>query len=523
MDTALCDPLPTPAEMAAWDRACVKELGLHPHVLMERASLEALAALAGETGPPDGKRVVVLAGPGQNGGDALALARHLFLAGARPEILLLRPRSRSRASAGYNLRLCVRLGLPMRALTPASLARALDRADIVVDGLLGTGFSGALKGDVLAVVETLNARAGRAFVLALDIPSGLCGLTGRPSPAAVRAGATVTFEAPKTGLITAEAQAFVGRLRVRPIGVPERVKTAHPVERHLLTARLAALLPRPEPGLHKGRAGRVLVIGGSRGLCGAPHLAALAALRAGAGLVTAACPGGLEALVKSGSPDIMTLPLGKGETLTPAEAPALRRAMEQADAVVLGPGLGRDPATAELLGRLAEIPVPAVWDADALYVLARDPDLRARLGPNAVLTPHPGEAARLLDSDAARVQADRVRAARTMARETGAVCLLKGPASLTAPADPDDGRLFVSPFIEPNLAVGGSGDVLSGLLGACLAGGMAPLPAACLAVYWHGLAGRILATTYPGRGNLASDIAGALPLARKEFVHADRP
>lgn len=510
-----CTPVPTPAEMAVWDMAAMRDFGFHPHVLMENAARGAFDVLSKEYGPLPGARVHLYAGPGQNGGDALALARMLFQAGADPLILLARSRARFRKSAGYNLRLAKALGLPFAPLSRSG-AQAAGHADIVVDGLLGTGFRGPLTPDFAAFVARMNARSGRAFIFSLDIPSGLDGATGLPGPDAVRADATATFEAVKIGLFLPHARPYTGRLHVCPIGIPDKVKTAQPASFAAIAPGIMDLVPAADPLMHKGAAGRVLVIGGSPGLAGAPLLAAVGAMRAGAGLVTVACPADIERLVKAGHPEIMTAPLsGSARGGWSADmAPAARELAEAADAVAIGPGLGRLPGTGEFLAALfnaGPLAAPVVLDADALYALAGRPDLAEKIGPRAVLTPHPGEMARLLGLTIPEIESGRAAAARALARRTGAVAVLKGPGTVIVDGGDPDAAAVISPHAAPNLAVGGSGDVLTGVVARLLAAGQPPLLAASLGVYWHGLCGQLLADEYPRRGNTACEVADALP------------
>lgn len=575
--------LPSPREMAAWDRAAA-ELGLPEALLMENAAREALHALRAETGEPTrelaGVSVLLLMGAGNNGGDAACLARHLLDARARPVVVHTRPLARSRGAAGRHVRLARRCGVRFIALPggDGALAGILEREApaIIVDGLLGTGFSGNLRPKEEQLVRTVNAWRERAFIVALDIPSGLNGLTGQPQPEAVRAHATVTFEAAKPGLVLPEAAPWVGRLHVRPIGIPRRVRDALPASFRLLTPALAARFPRPSPLWHKGSAGRVLIIGGSVGpqgdLTGAPRLAALGALRAGAGLVTVAAPAGICAAIKAGCPDIMMRPLGPEGTRdwTPDLRDDILRALAGCDTAVIGPGMGRAEATAALtrdvLGAPGSRP-PLVIDADALHALARNlpeqdwtdpPDQTAEatgtktaadgaspgwtladlVRPADTLTPHPGEAAFLLGLTSAEVQADRFAALAALRSLAPGVWLLKGagtliarssgtssPRSAATPATSSGGQdspVIIAPFAEPTLAVGGSGDVLAG----CLAALSAQLRhesdaselAASLAVLLHAEAGRLLARRFPARGDTATDIADALPLARAHFL-----
>lgn len=516
-------PLPTPREMANWDNASA-EFGVLPALLMENASRAALLALCDalsiDAGSLTGKRVLLLAGPGNNGGDAIALARHLHDAGA--EVLLLHTKSRVeyKGEAAYHFDLALRDGVPARLASEVDI-RDLRAFDIVVDGLLGTGLSGELRPDMLTLVRMVNELGQRTFVLALDIPSGLSGLTGRPLPESVRADCTVTFEAAKIGLMQPEAAPFVGRLDARRIGIPRAVRETHPTEHVLMTAGLAALMKEPGAGMHKGSSGHVLIIGGSSGLAGAPMLAALAAMRAGAGLATIACPAGIAPEAKASRPEIMLLPLGAGAQWTADLMDDLTPALARFDAVVVGPGLGRDMGAADFLrAYLDASKLPTVFDADALNHLASKKDLLKKIKESAIVTPHPGEMARLLDISIAEVQADRSGCCRLLAEKCGAACVLKGAASLVA----RKGRpLAVSPYCEPNLAVAGSGDVLSGVAGRLLAGGLDAYLAACLGVFWHGHAGGVLSRDFPYRGNMPLEIAHALPQAIKELKgHAHR-
>lgn len=523
-DPLLCSPLPTPARMNAWDAAAAA-MGLSTELLMENASREALHALEARFKDLRGMTALCLAGPGNNGGDAIALARHLHDAGAEVTLLLTRPASAYKGAPGFHLRLARRAGVCVES---ASRFDSVSAAwpDMVVDGLLGTGLAGEPRPEYAALIDKVNRLGERSFVLSLDIPSGLDGETGKPARSTVIASMTVTFEAAKLGLCLPEASPYVGELVVRPIGMPRVVRERDPASHYLMTPELAAMLPGLDPAMHKGSAGRLLILGGSPGLTGAPMLAALGALRAGAGLVTVGCPKGLEPVLKAGCPDVMTWPLGEEGCLWSADMAALVRSrLGDFDAVVLGPGMGRGPDAAEFLAALAAggLP-PAIWDADALFWLAANP---RDLG-EAIVTPHPGEAARILGASIPEVEASRTRSVRELSTRLGAVAVLKGAGTLVcrgsgvAGMDPSrPAPVFVSPFCEPNLAVGGSGDVLAGIAGALLARDLSPLLAACLGVYWHGLAGRVVSGDFPYRGNLASELVQALPHALTEWLDAE--
>ncbi|WP_027183353.1 bifunctional ADP-dependent NAD(P)H-hydrate dehydratase/NAD(P)H-hydrate epimerase [Desulfovibrio inopinatus] len=518
-----CTPLPTPAEMALWDKTSIEEIGIHGHVLMENASREAVAVLRQQAGDLTGKRVAFLAGPGNNGGDALAMARIALDDGIDPIIYLTKPQNRYKGSAGYNLKLTKKLGIPIATLRPDQLTR-FPRPDILVDGLLGTGFSGELREDFVDIVNAVNTIGQSAFVFAVDIPSGVNGLTGHARPTAVYADVTVTFEAAKFGLVQPQAQPYVGRLIVRSIGIPRQVKAAHPATHVGLGPELGELLDTKDPFIHKGSAGRLLVIGGSRGLTGAPLLCGLAAMRAGSGLVTVACPGGVETALKAGCPDIMTMPTGQTDGWSADLVSLLFDKMRETDSLVVGPGMGRTQEAGLFLQELINhITIPTVYDADALFHLAEAPNFLKSLPHTAVLTPHPGEMARLLGMSIPEVEADRPAAVRRLSEKTDATLVLKGPGTLimsgktpeTAPAP-----IHYAPIFAPCLAVGGSGDILAGMIGALAAKGFSLLPATCLAVYWHGLCGLALEKDYPYRGNLPTEIIDIMPHALKEWLHA---
>lgn len=553
-------PVPTPAEMAQWDREAAA-LGVPEDVLMENAAREALAVLRRRYGPLRGARVLVFMGGGNNGGDAACLARRLLDAGALPHVLHTRPLRSYKGAARRHAELARRLGVPFfSSAAPERLRRAwkdpqrADMApDIIVDGLLGTGFAGPLREKEAALVARINVLAPRSLILALDVPSGLNAATGKAEPDAVRAAVTVTFQAAKPGLVTPGAAPFTGVLEVRPIGMPARVQEDVPASfrlwRPVSVCGAAVVRPDPtdpyvlEPGFmravgagrpaiqsgpaHKGEAGRVVVVGGSEDLSGAPRLAARGALRGGAGLLVAAAPAAAVAAVRGDMPEVTTVSLprppegeGPDAVWSARHVDRLAPALALARAAVVGPGMGRGNGAEYFLEALLELPErpPLVLDADALFALRRKPELLQRLEPRDVLTPHPGEAATLLGMDAEAVQADRFASLDKLAALAPAVWVLKGEGTLAAcPGEPT----FICPCRAPNLAVGGSGDVLAGLIGALIAQGRSSSLAACLAVQAHALAGLLLARRYPLRGNGPRDIADALPEALVLALAAD--
>lgn len=541
-------PVPFPEEMAQWDAEAIR-LGLPEETLMENAARCAMESLrthwAGYGVPLAGASVLLIAGSGNNGGDAFCMARHLLDAGAAPVLVCTREPDGYRGAARHWLNVAMALDIPVFS-AEAWLRGACPiptRPDIVIDGLLGTGFHGTLREREARIVAKVNSIAA-PFVLAVDIPSGLDAHNGRPCPDAVRAHVTVTFQAAKPGLLVPEAEAFTGRLDVRPIGMPRRVQEKNPpsCRTWLLPAQAGGdpaapyvlehgaaplamnwLRQAAVPGTvrkkawhgpaHKGEAGRVLIVGGCSDYTGAPCLAGLGALRCGAGLVTVAGPENVLHAVRSTLPALTTLHLPPKESGQEWHKDALRPlipAIRSSRALVFGPGLGRSEGAAEFADALLNLPQrpPMVIDADALFALARRPELLQKLRPGDVLTPHPGEAASLLGIGSADVQADRFSALAELSRLAPAVWVLKGAGTLIAV--PDEPTV-VSPWNVPQLAVAGSGDVLAGAVGAFLAQGFPSGLAATLGVWLHALAGLRLSETFPMRGCDPHDIANAMP------------
>jgi NAD(P)H-hydrate epimerase len=510
-------PLPTPEEMTHWDRVCMDSYGPSGAILMENASREAFHVLAKNFGDLKGRSAVVFAGSGNNGGDAFALARQLWNHDVKVMILHTKERDTYSGTTAYHLDLALRLDIPCLYLPDYHLD-FLKKVDIVVDGLLGTGFQGDLREEFQTWIQAINKLGTNSFVLSLDIPSGINGTTGSPSPAAVNADVTITFEAAKLGLFLPPSREFVGKLEIKKIGIPKVIPHDLPATHVALTEDILHYLPRPQATMHKGEAGHVLVLGGSVPFTGAPLLSALGAMRSGAGLVTIGSPKTLVHEIKNGWPDIMSLPLGTTEEWNAACAQELQEHISRFHAVVLGPGLGRTPGALEFLTAYMNNPHPnTLYDADALYFLAKDTELMNKVPTTSIVTPHPGEMSRFFHVTSQDINADRAGYVREFTRKFGTNILLKGAATIISDgADP----VYISPFATPNLALGGSGDVLSGIIAALMARGVATLMAAQLGVYWHGLCGRILARDFPFRGNLPQEIAHTLPQALKEWNDA---
>jgi NAD(P)H-hydrate epimerase len=508
--------LATAAEMAAVDRSAGERHGIAVAELMDRAGLRTAEAAELLLGPVRGLRVALFCGRGNNGGDGFVAARALHARGAAVLAILvgnpgdLRPdarRARDQArAAGVELAECA----DASALAAAG-ARVRD-VDLVVDALLGTGFTPPARDLAEAAIRLVNS-LGRP-VLAVDIPSGLAADHGRVTGEAVRATATVTFGYPKPGLLLHPGARHVGRLWLADIGFPPAADALLAGDVNLTTAGdLAPYLAPRDPESHKGTYGHVLLVAGSLGMAGAAALAARGALRAGAGLVTAALPASIAPPLFPDLPEAMLLPLpDDAHPAAGTDAAAVIERLPRVSALAVGPGLSRGAGPARLVRDLcAAAELPLLLDADALHALAAaGPQAIARRRTPAVLTPHPGELARLIGTSAAAVQADRLGAARACAAQFNAVVVLKGSRTVVAPPV---GPLWINPTGNPAMAAAGMGDVLTGVIAAHLARDMAPLAAALLGAYLHGLAGDLAVADAGPWGILASEVADRIPSA----------
>jgi ADP-dependent NAD(P)H-hydrate dehydratase / NAD(P)H-hydrate epimerase len=495
-------PLYDAAGMRAADSWAIEERGIPSLELMETAGA-AVAEAARDVAAEGPARVVC--GKGNNAGDGLVAARHLATSGYDAEVLLLWPAADLSPDATSNLE---RFDGPVREVSPEELAEALTRSGVVIDAIFGTGFSGTPRAPADAAIEAMNACG--APVVAADVPSGIDASTGEAEGAAVRADATVSFHAAKLGQWVSPGKALRGVLRVADIGIP-REAPSEP-SGGVIRDEVLALAPRRLPDSTKFDSGEVLVIGGTRGLTGAVCLAASATIRAGAGYATVAVPADLEPIFEVKLTEVMSRGYGGAEgRLASASANDILAAGERAAAVVLGPGLGRDEDSLELARELARgVAAPLLVDADGLNAHAGRLDLIAERSAPTVLTPHTGELGRLLGRDSGAIAAHRLASVREAAASSGAIVVLKGDDTLVA----DGERLAVSSGGSPGLATAGTGDVLSGTIGALLARGMEPFAAACAGVHAHQRAGRIAAERAGAvESMIATDVIAAMPSA----------
>lgn len=511
----------TAAAMQELDRRTIAEIGLPGMVLMENAGRGAAEAIQARFAALLPGPVLVLCGRGNNGGDGLVIARHLRDAGWQVTTVLLAERSALSGDAAAMLEIFEASGgVVTVAPEEGSLLAALGPADgcrLYVDALLGTGCARAPAGHLATAIDWLNRQA--APVVAVDLPSGVDASTGRVPGGAVRAALTVTFALPKIGLYSYPGAGYAGEVVTVPIGMPRCITVAAPDDCLLIDAGEARALlpPRPADG-HKGTFGHLLVVAGSLGKSGAAVMTATAGLRAGAGLVTLACPADLQAVAAAHLVEVMTAPLTAVDGVISLQAMSeLLEVSAGKQAVALGPGLGTtEEAGATVRRFLKESPLPVVVDADGLSALVGHLQVLAqRRDRPTVLTPHPGEMARLCGQPVATIQADRFALAREFASTYGVVVVLKGARTVTACPD---GRVYLNASGHAGMASGGMGDVLTGLIGGLLAQGLAAGAAAALGVYLHGLAGDRLRLQYGDAGLLATDLLRELPAARQSLT-----
>ena len=499
----------TPGEMAEVDRATIAA-GIPGIILMENAAARVVEYIAAHFAPVSEQRIVVVCGKGNNGGDGLAIARqlHVRFAPRNLRVILICDPAELRGDAALNLAMLRAAGIQEYR----DFGLEMRSATLVIDAVLGTGLNGAASGPALDAILEINSSFPFAKVIAVDIPSGLSGASGTPPGNYVRADATVTFTAPKICHAMPPACNLMGDLVIAPIGsLPSHYENNDRLQLALITPESIAPLFEPRPrDSNKGKFGHVLVVAGSRNKPGAAAMAGLSVLRAGAGLVTIACPASAMSAIASHTAEVMTEPLPETASGEIARA-AFDHIVELASKrtlVAIGPGIGTDDETRATVMRLFyEIPQPMVIDADALNCLAAG-EWSGNPGTLRVLTPHPGEMSRLTGISIADIQADRITAARSLSTSRKVIVVLKGERTLIAFPD---GRVWINPTGSPSMATGGTGDILTGMLSGML-GQFPDDPdrAIAAAVYLHGLAGELAARHLTEQTVIATDLLSHL-------------
>jgi NAD(P)H-hydrate epimerase len=522
----------TAKQMAEVDRLTTDRYNIPSLLLMENAGRSVADEL--EKACPDAihKRVLIFCGIGNNGGDGLVVARHLVCRGGSPEVLILGDPARFRGDALENWKMLQNLDLKVQILNGPeereSLLKRAPHVDVIVDALFGTGLSKPIGEDYRGIVGWINDARPRSLVIAVDIPSGVFADSPAIEGVSVQADVTVTFTALKTGLVLKPAADKAGRVVVVPIGSPAMLLENPEYRVDLIdVAQVRRTLPKRARDGHKGTYGHVFIVAGSRDKSGAALMAGLAALRSGAGLVTLMLPESLREDLIGKAPELMTvwLPETTGGTIDASAARSALGQLTEADAVVVGPGLSTNASTQKLVRMIVQhAPVPVVLDADGINAFSGNPaGLHNERGNPIAITPHPGEMARLLGVEIAHIQARRLEVAEEVSVKHGVFAVLKGFQTIVGTPS---GRLYINTTGNPGMATGGTGDVLSGMMGRFMAAWKLQRRGANLesladylsaAVYLHGLAGDLAAAEQGEESLIATDLISCLPRAFKSI------
>ncbi|MEN8140480.1 MAG: NAD(P)H-hydrate dehydratase, partial [Thermodesulfobacteriota bacterium] len=505
----------TAQQMRDLDSETINTLGLPGVVLMENAGRATVAAMAERYGELAAKKILILAGPGNNGGDGLVMARHLHQLGAQVTVCLLVADDAMQGDAAINLSFCRKLPIPFSAGLGA-LGPDINEYQILVDALFGTGLGREIGGDFARAISLMNESA--AQVVAVDIPSGVDSDTGQIWGCGVQADLTCTYGLAKVGQVQYPGRELVGQLQVLDIGIPPQLVAEADIKNQLMNHESAkVLLPQRSATGHKGSHGHLAIVAGSVGMSGAATLTGRGALHGGAGLVSLLVPQRLQTIMAASCPEALTHGLSglSGQALGAGDWPEIEVNLQGKDALVLGPGLGLAPETAELVNTtIGNSDLPLVLDADGLNNLDLSALKTRAARSSTILTPHPGEMARLLGVGTAEVQAKRLQLAQELATSQQVIVVLKGAGTVIAGPD---GRLAINSSGNSGMGSGGMGDVLAGLIGALLAQGLDGFAAACLGAFLHGRAGDLLSENGQPWGYLASELAKKIPTAVGEL------
>lgn len=509
-------------QMRELDRIAIEDVGIPGIVLMENAGLQVVRKMREHIPDLERKKILVVCGKGNNGGDGFVVARHLFNSGLDVRVALIAEKYQIKGDAKLNCHIADKMNIPIVEMTAneqiPAFRNLLQQAGVVVDAILGTGLREAVQGFYKHIIETIN-KAGKP-VVAVDIPSGLSADTGMVPGTCIKADVTVTFAVPKQGLVLFPAANYVGDLHVVDIGIPRRlIEDAH-FDVHLLGCDdvRGSFLQR-RPNTHKDTYGHVLAIAGSPGTSGSAYLAGRSALRAGAGQVTLAFPESLYSHLEMSTIEVRTAPLPETSksTLSVKAYDQIMTLAADKRVVVIGPGLTTNPSTVELVHRLImSLPIPMVIDADALEAVAQNPDVLLKAQAPIILTPHPGEMARLVPNTL--IQHNRIAVTQETAKKYHCIIALKGARTIIAAPD---GCVFINATGNPGMATAGTGYVLAGIIAGLIAQSVIPVEATKAGIFLNGLAGDLVAEEKGDYGLIASDIIEMIPRAMKRVQDRD--
>jgi len=506
----------TSKEMREIDRRVIEDVGIPGIVLMENAGLGTVDLIEETLMEYDGSRITILCGHGNNGGDGMVIARHLFNHGFQIDVFLVGGKDRVRGDAKVNMDILENMGIEIIPLQSKKGLKKIPESDLIVDALLGTGISGEVTGFLAEVIHWTNESL--IPVVSVDMPSGLECDTGIYHGACVLADETATMSELKRGLILPPGREMCGDISVIDISAPLSVSDSIGAQTFLVEQEdIQTMLPDRPPSAHKGTFGKVLMLAGSTGMTGAACLASMASLRVGCGLTILGAPQSLNSILESKLTEVMTKPLPETDSgsLSPKGEKEILELVEWADVIALGPGISTHPETGELIRNLvSKIQKPVIIDADGLNNFQGHTEILKKNKGIQILTPHYGELSRLINMPIAEIEKNRIEVARQVAAEWNSVIVLKGAATIIACPD---SNVFINPTGNSGMATAGSGDVLTGMIAGFLGQKTTPLDAAVLGVFMHGLSGDLFLEEFEERSLIAGDLLEMIPAAFQEL------
>lgn len=507
-------------EMGRIDKFSIEQMGIPGIVLMENAALKIVkhVGLYFEQKKLTKGKIVIVAGKGNNAGDAFSVARHLITSGNDVKLYCLFEAEHITGDARLNFEILQRMGAHMEIMGADtqhdSLCMDILTADLVIDGIFGTGFRGQVQGHIEKVIELMNRYS--EYILSVDIASGIEAATGRVSDTCIKADSTVTFELPKIGQLVYPGAGFTGKLSVEGIGMPAQAFENIEIYTHLIDNEFVnAAIPVRGAEFNKGNCGKVLIVTGSAGMAGSGCISAKAGLRTGSGLVYIAAPSSLVNIYQNVVPEAVAVGIeDKDGVISDQGLNSILEAARKCNVAAVGPGLSAHFSIFNIIKGIAEkFEIPVVLDADALNVLVGNTDILKKFKKAVVITPHPGEMARLTGLETSYIQNNRIEVAKKFAMEWQVIVVLKGARTIIADKN---GAVYINPTGNAGMATAGSGDALSGIIASLIGQGAVPLEAAAAGVYLHGLAGDIAAAVKGEHGLNSMDIVENVPYAIKK-------
>ncbi|HAJ33825.1 MAG TPA: bifunctional ADP-dependent NAD(P)H-hydrate dehydratase/NAD(P)H-hydrate epimerase [Candidatus Atribacteria bacterium] len=505
----------TNQQMKEIDRKAIEEYGISGLTLMENAGLRIFQSLKNIYPDLRLKKIAIFAGSGNNGGDGFVVARHLYNYGAKVKVFLLAPFNKIKGEAGENLNTINKMGVELIETEITKLEeiqRTIQNSDLIIDAILGTGLQGKVTGLKAKIIDLTNI--ANKEVVAIDVPSGLDTDTGKIEGPCIKATHTITLALPKIGLLIFPGASYAGKVTVEDISIPSYLLKNNKIKTNMVTKEIVkSLLPFRATYSHKGSFGKVLILAGSIGMTGAAYLASEAAMRSGAGIVVLGIPRSLNPIMEVKLTEVMTLPLAETEKQSLGEEAeeTILKLMENYSVLGIGPGISRQAETQRLVRKIIEKSnIPLVIDADAIYALSEDSTILKKTKTPLVITPHPGEVAKLTNKDIDYILNNQLDITREIAQKFGIVVVLKGARTIIANKE---GEAYINVGDNSGMATGGSGDVLTGIICSLIAQGADNFSAAITGVYIHSLAGDLARDIKGERGMIAGDILSQIPRA----------